>query len=211
MAVPTSRTDLDPAAGNNPPGGSEAVFPNLDNYLRAGFSFIRQNYDDTQALSTALTTRVPAGIIVMWSGSSASIPSGWVLCDGSNGTPDLRNRFVVGATSTYAVGATGGATSTSATTGTGGSHDHGAATGSHVLTQSEIPSHTHGGVPQLTVDTDRGEGHSSLFSVDDTGSTSATGGGLGHTHTIASDSGHTHSVTVATLPPYYALCFIQKT
>ena len=45
---------------------------------------------------------------MLWSGSSASIPSGWLLCDGSSSTPDLRNRFVVGATSTYAVGATGG-------------------------------------------------------------------------------------------------------
>jgi len=49
-----------------------------------------------------------AGMIMLWSGSSATIPTGWVLCDGTNSTPDLRNRFVVGATSTYAVGATGG-------------------------------------------------------------------------------------------------------
>jgi hypothetical protein len=51
---------------------------------------------------------LPSGGIIIWSGSSASIPSGWLLCDGSSSTPDLRNRFVVGATSTYAVGATGG-------------------------------------------------------------------------------------------------------
>ena len=49
-----------------------------------------------------------AGMIILWSGSSATIPTGWLLCDGSSSTPDLRNRFVVGATSTYAVGATGG-------------------------------------------------------------------------------------------------------
>ena len=51
---------------------------------------------------------IPSGGIIIWSGSSATIPSGWLLCDGSSSTPDLRNRFVVGATSTYAVGATGG-------------------------------------------------------------------------------------------------------
>lgn len=51
----------------------------------------------------------PAGMIVMWSGSIASIPGGWALCDGTNGTPDLRNRFLVGAGDTYGVGATGGA------------------------------------------------------------------------------------------------------
>ena len=48
------------------------------------------------------------GIIVEWSGAIVDIPSGWSLCDGSNGTPDLRNRFVVGAGDTYAPDATGG-------------------------------------------------------------------------------------------------------
>jgi len=50
------------------------------------------------------------GMIVIWSGSIASIPAGWALCDGSVGTPDLRNKFVVGAGDTYAVDDTGGAT-----------------------------------------------------------------------------------------------------
>ena len=54
---------------------------------------------------------VPAGGIIMWSGSIGSIPSGYYLCDGTNGTPDLRDRFVVGAGSSYAVGNTGGFTS----------------------------------------------------------------------------------------------------
>ena len=53
-------------------------------------------------------TKVPTGMIMIWSGSTASIPSGWQICDGTNGTPDLRDRFVVGAGSTYAVAATGG-------------------------------------------------------------------------------------------------------
>jgi hypothetical protein len=41
---------------------------------------------------------VPSGAIVMWSGTVASIPQGWLLCDGQNGTPDLRDRFIKGAT-----------------------------------------------------------------------------------------------------------------
>lgn len=49
-----------------------------------------------------------SGTIVLWSGSIATIPAGWVLCDGTHGTPDLRNRFIVGAGDTYAVGANGG-------------------------------------------------------------------------------------------------------
>jgi len=52
---------------------------------------------------------VPAGVIVMWSGSIASVPAGWALCNGANGTPDLRDRFVVAAGGGYDVGVTGGA------------------------------------------------------------------------------------------------------
>jgi len=50
------------------------------------------------------------GIIVLWFGAIVDIPSGFALCNGANGTPDLRDRFVVGAGSTYAVDATGGST-----------------------------------------------------------------------------------------------------
>jgi hypothetical protein len=49
------------------------------------------------ALNTTVSTLVPKGVIAMWSGSVASIPSGWHLCDGTAGTPDLRNRFIVAA------------------------------------------------------------------------------------------------------------------
>lgn len=52
---------------------------------------------------------LPRGTILLWSGSIVSIPGGFALCDGTLGTPDLRNRFVVGAGGAYAVGANGGA------------------------------------------------------------------------------------------------------
>ena len=51
---------------------------------------------------------LPAGIILLWFGSIVNIPTGYVICDGNNGTPDLRNKFVVGAGDTYAVDDTGG-------------------------------------------------------------------------------------------------------
>lgn len=74
---------------------------------------------------------VPLGGIVMWSGSAASVPSGWHVCDGTSGTPDLRDKFVVGAGGDYAVGDTGGnATAnlahahTEGSTGSAGAHTH---------------------------------------------------------------------------------------
>lgn len=51
---------------------------------------------------------LPTGIILLWYGSIGSIPTGYVLCNGANGTPDLRNKFLVGAGDSYAVGANGG-------------------------------------------------------------------------------------------------------
>ena len=72
-----------------------------------------------------LTNAIPSGIICMWSGESTAIPSGWHLCDGTQNTPDLRDRFIVGAGSTYGVGTTGGEAT-------------------HKLTTNEMPSHNHG-------------------------------------------------------------------
>ena len=51
-----------------------------------------------------------SGMILLWSGSTGNIPSGWVLCDGNAGTPNLQDRFVIGAGNSYSVGATGGST-----------------------------------------------------------------------------------------------------
>jgi len=79
-------------------------------------------YDNLYGIpsTTASGTTVPTGGIIMWSGSIGSIPSGYVICDGSNGTPDLRDRFVVGSGNSYAVGNTGGFTSNVA--GSGGTN-----------------------------------------------------------------------------------------
>lgn len=67
---------------------------------------------------------IPSGVIVMWSGAANAIPTGWALCDGTNGTPDLRNRFIVGAGSSYSVGAMGGANTVTLTVAQMPSHSH---------------------------------------------------------------------------------------
>lgn len=67
------------------------------------------NESDTAAVANgASEDYLPSGTIILWSGSISNIPAGFTLCDGSNGTPDLTDRFVVGAGSGYSVGGTGG-------------------------------------------------------------------------------------------------------
>jgi len=126
---------------------------------------------------------VPVGTIVMWSNyNGASIPSGWALCDGQAGRPDLRDRFAVGAGSTYPLNTTGGQASVTGTVG---------ATSLNSTQQSSFRSSTYapgaacGGKNQPAC------------------ATYLTG--------IASYGGsHTHPVTVATLPPYISLHYIIK-
>lgn len=137
------------------------------------------------------TGAVPSGCIVMWSGSIASIPAGWVLCDGGNGTRDLRGLFIVGAGGAYAVGATGGAVSATPTI----------TIGATTLSTAQMPAHTHPlvgfGPPYETTANANGAGPAGTLS------TGSTGGGDSHTHTGSSSA-------VPTLPPYYALALIQK-
>lgn len=67
-------------------------------------------YTGTNWIIAGGNSRLPAGAIIMWSGTTSNIPTGFALCDGNNGTPDLRDRFIVGAGNTYTAGSTGGAT-----------------------------------------------------------------------------------------------------
>ena len=153
----------------------------------------------TQIASCAfvLTNGIPSGCIVMWSGSIASIPSGWVLCNGSSGTPDLRNRFVVGAGSTYAVGATGGSADATLV-----SHSHTATSTSSV----SDPGHSHSYTSALDF---RGAGVGNLGTYGGGGTTGAAGTGISvSTSTSISTVGN--SATNANLPPYYALAYIMK-
>jgi hypothetical protein len=156
----------------------------------------------TAFVTTAVAASFPTGGIIMWSGSVASIPSGWALCNGSNGTPDLRNRFVVGAGSTYAVAATGGSadaivvshTHTATSTVTDPGHNH-----SYI--NPKLPS---GGTNSYQNGPQGTTWRSENISSDNTGS-KTTGITVATTNASTGSSG-----TNANLPPYYALAYIMK-
>jgi len=146
----------------------------------------------------------------MWSGAIAAIPTGWVLCDGNNSTPDLRDRFIVGAGSTYAVDATGGSSTVTLTEANLPSHTHGAGTlatasaGSHTHTTSATFRESAGiGDTAYQNKTVYSEGLSSEITINSAGA---------HTHTISGSTGSTGSGTAhENRPPYYALAYIMKT
>lgn len=80
---------------------------------------------------------LPSGVIALWSGAIVDIPGGFVLCDGTLGTPDLRDQFIVGAGLTYAVGANGGTTQHTHTF-TGDGHQHQLPVGPNIQTGANI-------------------------------------------------------------------------
>jgi microcystin-dependent protein len=147
--------------------------------------------------TTGITT-IPTGVIVMWSGSIASIPAGWLLCNGASGTPDLRDRFVIGAGTTYAVAATGGSADAIVV-----AHTH---TATSAVTD---PQHIHdyvainsSGFQKFT--DHNGNDTSEYFNTQQTAAAS-TGITVATTLTSTGSSG-----TNANLPPYYALAYIMK-
>jgi hypothetical protein len=137
-------------------------------------------------------------MILIWSGSIgqiSSIAGGWVLCDGSNGTPDLRDRFVIGAGNAYSVAQTGGSADSIVV-----SHTH---TATSVVTD---PGHKH--TYNGTVQNPYQAGGNAVFSPTTAANTSTATTGI----TVATTNASTGvSATNANLPPYYALCYIMKT
>jgi hypothetical protein len=184
---------------------------------------------------------IPRGFIGMWSGSVESVPAGWALCDGSiqQGlqTPDLRDRFVIGAGSTYIAGQKGGSNTGQATTSSDGNHSHdgvtsivgghshASVTGATVLRVDQLPPHDHelwaddlsGAAAGGTQPDYRPAGRGAVV-----GTTGARGNGNPHDHTIAVDGAHGHQLSTFTSgahshtvlwdnrPSYIALGYIIK-
>lgn len=166
--------------------------------------------DSTKAASTAFVRDiVPTGVIVMWSGSIASIPTGWLLCNGTSGTPDLRDRFIVGAGSTYAVAATGGSANAivvshthTGTTVSNGSHTHN-------LSSTAAFNQVNDALSPINSITGDDQSTSLLAPSASLQALNILTTAGAHTHTFTTDSTGA-SGTNANLPPYYALAYIMK-
>jgi hypothetical protein len=165
--------------------------------------------DNTQIATTAFVRDIiPTGVILLWSGAIGSIPSGWLICDGTNGTPDLRNRFIVGAGSTYAVNATGGTADAIVVshthtflTGSAGTHNHSAVSGGVGGPQRGFGEPGGNGFLGYSLaDTYYNAGYSGTQLIQDAGS---------HNHNGTTDTSGS-SGTNQNLPPYYALAYIMK-
>jgi microcystin-dependent protein len=204
-----------------------------DDHIRLVKSVLKSTFPNITGPVTVsqneLNNIVPIGVITMWYGATNALPPGWALCNGQTvqksdasgpiTTPDLRNRFVVGAGSTYAVNATGGGTSYTftmqaagghthtASTGSAGSHNHGGVTGDTALSINQIPSHTH--TYQRAASLSFTPTFISSYGYDgqtnanlatginsDFPQTGAAGSSAAHNHGISSDGSHTHTVTV---------------
>ena len=186
-------------------GAADTQAPGTNNTTIATTAFVQT------ALGSIVA--IPAGLITMWSGSIATIPAGWALCNGSSGTPDLRNRFIVAAGSTYTPGNTGGSADaivvSHSHTGTTGNQSNDHAHGYSGTTAGQNANHTHSG----TTDGVGNHAHSlTLFNTSLNLQGGATPLGLGgagssntgaagaHSHTfstsgVSSDHAHTFSGT----------------
>jgi hypothetical protein len=141
-------------------------------------------------VQAAVGTTIPTGVISLWYGAIGSVPTGWYLCDGANGTPDLRDKFVVGAGSTYSVNATGGTADAIVVSHT------------HTATVTD-PGHAHtvsGSSSQVGL-----SGGPTPFAAVTSVSTSTAVTGISVANSTSGTSG-----TNQNLPPYYALAYVMK-
>jgi hypothetical protein len=171
---------------------ADVTITDLNSLTPADNTYVPISNGATTGKALTNSIGVPRGTIVMWSNYLGdSIPTGWQLCDGTNSTPDLRDKFIVGSGSSYAVG------------NTGGSKDAVVVAHSHTITD---PGHLH-----TSMYVNWGS-ITNLFTYN--ASPGARSGGV--QNTSSSTTGITvnstgQSGTNANLPPYYALAFIIKT
>ena len=160
------------------------------------------------------------GMIILWSGAADAIPSGFVLCNGSNSTPDLRNRFVVGAGDSYSVNNTGGSQEVTLSTSQLPSHNHSVSVSGTTSNKSLT-----GDITKISECYNVAGGATGVFTKKSTGNSPVTGSSsnsptagvdfdASHDHTFSASgtSGNEGSGSaIENRPPYYALCYIMKT
>lgn len=168
----------------------------------------------TQIATTAFATAAaaaafPVGGIIMWSGLISAVPTGWYFCNGSNGTPDLRDRFIIGASADN-----GGVAKTNVTasyTQTGGSKDSVLISHTHTATSTVTdPGHLHGMGAWANTGFQGGSSNTATSQVNNANyntNTAVTGITVATTNASAGSGAGTNT----NLPPYYALAFIMKT
>ena len=154
----------------------------------------------------AAAAPIPIGGIIMWSGLISNIPIGWSLCNGTNGTPNLQDRFIVGAGSSYTVGATGGSSDAIVV-----EHSHTGTTSTAVLrgtvtklSETFNDSATTSGVFSKTT----GFAESNTPADVDTSNTGQLNFNADHSHTLTTNTVGSSGIN-ANLPPYYALAYIM--
>jgi hypothetical protein len=182
----------------------------------------------TPDLATALSNRLAVGSILMWSGLADRVPTGWALCNGANGTPNLQEQFVIGAATADETGRAGGQED----------HSHSANSHQHTI---RIPAHVHAipGLEGFATGLDPGHDHETgpatgAVLVDDFGFGGEHVAASGHVHRLEWHHSHQHRLEVPRhwttqieglgstlgavapvrssdhLPPYFTLCYIMK-
>ena len=184
----------------------------------------------TGQFSVNVPSAFVSGMIILWSGNTGNIPTGFVLCDGNNGTPNLTDRFIVGAGGAYSPGASGGSStvtlsssqlpshnhsfSSSGTTNSAGSHFHYSfRSGNHGQLQngSNLNANNYPGSGTGRANLYEGYNINSSGSVANVGKTSDHSGHQ-HGFSVSGTTGSTGSgSSIENRPPYYALCYIMKT
>lgn len=170
------------------------------------------NVGTAQDLTQGWSSLVPRGAIIMWHGTE--LPPGWALCNGDHGTPDLRSRFIVGASpqspgsglSAYELGnnetdyrskGKGGAEHVTLTPNEMPWHDHG--------WSYHDPGHSHGVQALSEHHTDNDDDSLAVWAPSGGTSTAPSGTGMTFTHSGEGGGGHHEN-----RPPYYALYYIMK-
>lgn len=210
---------------------SKSDIPNSSGYQREVILSSESNYSDSIKQKTATVkiyktgestprivlnvkrlskevsaSSVPSGTILPWYGALGNVPAGYALCNGSNGTPDLRDKFLVGAGSSYNLGNTGGSDAVTLTVSQMPSHAHSGTT-------SSAGAHTHyiqtrmGSITVSSVGQDTSCVAAAPNTTNAKSNVSTLSGGSDHSHTITANGGNQAHEN---RPPYYAVYYIMK-